>query len=92
MLGNGCADSAICGVWRSVGERLERTGKLRPDYGGVSGYMLSSSTDAEGNNVITITIDGRAASGPPELFLSAIEDVKQNIPITQALESREMFD
>ena len=74
-------------------ERLERTGKLRPDYGGVSGYMLSSSTNAEGNNVITITIDGRAASGPPEQFLSAIEDVNQNnILITEALESREMFD
>ena len=59
---------------------------------GVSGYVMSSNTDAEGKTVITMTIDGRTASGPPELFLSVIEDVKQNIPITQALESREMFD
>ncbi len=73
-------------VWeRQIDEELTEAG--------VSEYVLSSSTDAEGNTVITMTIDGRTASGPPEQFLSAIEDVKQNnILITEALESREMFD
>ncbi len=60
---------------------------------GVSAYVLSSSTDAEGNTVITMTIDQRTASGPPEQFLSAIEEVRQNnILIAEALESREMFN
>ncbi len=73
-------------VWeRQIDEELTEAG--------VSEYVLSSSTDAEGNTIITMTIDERTANGRPEQFLSAIADVIQNnISITEALESREMFD
>ncbi len=75
----------MTGWERLIDEELTETG--------VSAYVLSSSTDAEGNTIITMTIDERTANGRPEQFLGAIADVIQNnIPITEAFESREMFN
>ena len=60
---------------------------------GISAYELSSITNAAGNLVIRLTINQHTASGPPDLFLDAINEVRQNnIPITDAFESRGMYD
>jgi hypothetical protein len=59
---------------------------------GFNGCIAQTKLDGEGKTFAEITIDGRTASGLPDLVLGAIEEAKNyNTLLAKAFESRNMF-
>ena len=59
---------------------------------GFIGYLVQTKLDDEGKIFVEIAIEGRTASGLPDLVLQAIDEATNyNTPLTKAFESRNMF-